>query len=898
MKSLSVKRIGALAAGALMLGASLAAPVNALFDDTGLTKGFFYDSNYNPMVQVVVGEKGLASDSVAAGNIAATIGNLAYYVKSSTATGSGGKAEGEVTIGVSAMGASGKFEQEDDSYTHLTSKFYDDSDGLIFTDETYDYQKGEFVSYSLACDSQTRTEAGILKEGTYANVHCLFCETLCQNALENPDHDMQESIVLDGSGGQIRWYEEGLGNDDPEYLVTEIDKNTIQYQVDTGEIPLTDIKDSDGDEIDFEWRGKFLLFGEEYFVKDIDTDEIDLAKGKTLEDISSEGYTSEYLGYKFKVDHLIYSGDYEVAGILLDVEKPDGTVVQTQISKRANGIVDDIEIAGVYAAESDAVATANLLVYDTGTNIHLEDGEDIMLGGEVNEYWRVRFGVENKLNSSNIETSDYKDARGSVLENLTITYRHDVVLGEGESLDFPTTYKVSFNGFRTNDFRDSLCSGQGEGNIVIRKDGDYQLLMGFTADDGNRYNDVRLDQGPFTQGDVFMINGRIFKLRDVEEDDDNEQLLRITLEDEIDGGSNEYELMAVDSNQTNGSFILNTIPFVDYDDNTDDYEIEPDEDADDSDVFYSANILGIPMLYSEGDLFLDIPVDLSGSGSNDQMFGVSADQIGVFDDFEDDGNRLFISAVEEMVDLTPAANTEGQTDTDDVLLKIRNEEGEYVYLDLYDRNYDSGSNAYYDNALIAATDDIVDGYDVLPAANTIFWLDEDEDTDLYLPRGGDRFTVDWGGDYEIESVSICHPQDEVDATIFIGTTEEEAVMESLITSDDVGTEVTAGCCSFTVVDFGVEGEASVSVDERIINDVGNLVVAEANADQNKNLIIVGGPVVNGLSTATVDEIRVASGQYVVRKDNKRIIVAGLGAGDTLNAGNALIQWLKDHAHAA
>jgi hypothetical protein len=501
------------------------------------------------------------------------------------------------------------------------------------------------------------------------------------------------------------------------------------------------------------------------------------------------------------------------------------------------------------------------------------------------------------LNSSNIETSEYEDAKGSVLENLTITYRHDVKLEEGESLNFPMTYKFSFNGFRTADFKKSLCSGQGEGNIAIKKDGDYQLLLSLTADDGNRYNDVRLDQGPFTQGDTFMINGRIFKLKNAEEDENNDHLFRITLEDQVDGGSNEYELEAITSNQTNGSFKLNTIPFSDYSENSDEYKIEPDNDIDDSDVYFSPSILGIPMLYSDGDLFLDINVNLSGNGSNSQRFGVSPNQIGVFDNFEDDGNRLFLSAIAEHVDLTPAADTHGQTDTNDVLIKIQNEDNEYAYLDLYDLDFNPDSDTYFDNALIAATRDIATGYDVLPAANTVYWLDDDKDNELILPRGGDRFTVDWGSDYEIEALAICHPMDEVDATIFIGTTEEEAIIESIISSEDVGTEVTAGCCSFTVMEFGIQGNESVSVTQTVVNSVGNLVITEANVDLSKNLIIVGGPAVNGLSTATVDEIRVASGQYVVRKDSKRLIVAGLGAGDTLNAGNSLIKWLKDTVHA-
>ena len=59
---------------------------------------------------------------------------------------------------------------------------------------------------------------------------------------------------------------------------------------------------------------------------------------------------------------------YKINAIILDVEKPDGTVVQTQISKMANGIVDDIEVAGVYAEEADAVATASILLWDTTTH--------------------------------------------------------------------------------------------------------------------------------------------------------------------------------------------------------------------------------------------------------------------------------------------------------------------------------------------------------------------------------------------------------------------------------------------------------------------------------------------------------------------------------------------------
>ncbi|MCX6695330.1 MAG: S-layer protein, partial [Candidatus Altiarchaeota archaeon] len=370
----TLKRIGSIAAGAVMLGAALSGAVSAGMDATGLTKDFFYDAGYNPIVQVVVGSKGLASDSVAAGNIAAVIGNLAYT--STTATGGEATASGKVVLGVSARGASGKYEQASpmnrsdfdgdikiDTNSDNKADFYDDNQGLIFKNTQTTYSKGSFVTYNIACDQQTRTEAAILKEATYNNVHCLFCQTLCLSQLENPSHKFEEKIWIDYT--KIKYYEDGLSTDEAEALAMKVESGAIQYILQTGDIPMNTIDggSASDDQIDFEWRGKFLLFGEEYYTKDVDgLKKIYLAKGKILDDISSEGYTAEYNNYKFKIDHLIYSAEYTVAGILLDVEKPDGTVVQTQVSKMANGIVDDIEIAGVYAEEADAVATASILV--------------------------------------------------------------------------------------------------------------------------------------------------------------------------------------------------------------------------------------------------------------------------------------------------------------------------------------------------------------------------------------------------------------------------------------------------------------------------------------------------------------------------------------------------------
>ncbi len=217
-----------------MLGAALSAPVIAGLDSTGITKGFFYDANYNPIVQIVVGEKGMATDAVAAGNIAATVGNLAYMTQTVTGTGPSYTPTGQVVITTAARGAIGDYVQDTQNHDNPLN-FYDPDTGLYFSgDKTY--EKGDFTSYTLSCDKQTRTEAGLLMEGDYTNIHCLFCHNLCLEALENPSHDMKEKINVNSS--KIYYYEDGINDDKSESLKMAIRRGAISYQVETDYIPM------------------------------------------------------------------------------------------------------------------------------------------------------------------------------------------------------------------------------------------------------------------------------------------------------------------------------------------------------------------------------------------------------------------------------------------------------------------------------------------------------------------------------------------------------------------------------------------------------------------------------------------------------------------------------------
>ena len=81
-------------------------------------------------------------------------------------------------------------------------------------------------------------------------------------------------------------------------------------------------------------------------------------------EVSGEGFITEYSGYAFRINHFIYSSQYAISGVLLDVRKPDGTIVEVQASSAADGLVDDLEIGfpPKYAKEDGKTQTAVIYI--------------------------------------------------------------------------------------------------------------------------------------------------------------------------------------------------------------------------------------------------------------------------------------------------------------------------------------------------------------------------------------------------------------------------------------------------------------------------------------------------------------------------------------------------------
>jgi hypothetical protein len=61
---------------------------------------------------------------------------------------------------------------------------------------------------------------------------------------------------------------------------------------------------------------------------------------------------------------------------------------------------------------------------------------------------------------------------------------------------------------------------------------------------------------------------------------------------------------------------------------------------------------------------------------------------------------------------------------------------------------------------------------------------------IITPYGGDNFTLRWGSDGKLNSLVLCHPQDHLDATYFLGTTENSITSTTTTSSTTIPTTTT------------------------------------------------------------------------------------------------------------
>jgi hypothetical protein len=212
---------------------------------------------------------------------------------------------------------------------------------------------------------------------------------ICQDTVVDLKHTMYETITVNNN---ITRYENGVSIRTLEDAAKQYsESDTIRYSVYADYLPPVFLMNKDKSLVDSRYRGKMIFLSEEYFVKDWNDDEktIKLAKGqeisidnKEFADVNANKNT-----YQFKVNKALYSED-KVAGMIVDVKKPDGTEIQAVSQRSLTAVIGDVEVYTTNLATAGDFVQADIIVYDLSTEITLKEGDVEVFGSD--KEWEVK----------------------------------------------------------------------------------------------------------------------------------------------------------------------------------------------------------------------------------------------------------------------------------------------------------------------------------------------------------------------------------------------------------------------------------------------------------------------------------------------------------------------------
>ena len=138
--------------------------------------------------------------------------------------------------------------------------------------------------------------------GSYANIHRAFYNE-SDDQLQDPPHHMTEGVLFDQS--KISAGSFGLS----------LQSGAVNYYTNFDYIPVPSklLDATTGNPIDYNYRGKMILFGEEYYVREIGYPPgfISAYKATILNNVSNNSFTY-YGGYGFRSNEKLYDCDYDI----------------------------------------------------------------------------------------------------------------------------------------------------------------------------------------------------------------------------------------------------------------------------------------------------------------------------------------------------------------------------------------------------------------------------------------------------------------------------------------------------------------------------------------------------------------------------------------------------------
>jgi len=282
------------------------------------------------------------------------------------------------------------------------------------------------------------------KTDSYANAHRVF--NTSDDRLQNPTHHMTESILFDQSkisatgsgvymqGGAVNYYTSFDYIPVPKRLLDATTQNCVDYA----------------------YRGKIILFGEEYYVREVAYPSyISAYKGMILDNVSNKSF-AYYGGYGFRTDEIVLDCGGEscwLSGANISVRKPTGQIFSNiTVKNYADYAIDNLIIsinALAYVPKGRPIElVSSLLIYNTSTEAVLENGYTLEMAGIVKTGWMVSLFAQKQPFDAGMDIAEYANIAPNqyLLKNATISYTRPVTLNMSNYLNLPAGYKIVSDG--------------------------------------------------------------------------------------------------------------------------------------------------------------------------------------------------------------------------------------------------------------------------------------------------------------------------------------------------------------------------------------------------------------------------------------------------------------------
>ena len=447
MKSLNVKKLAAIAAGAALVGSAVLPMALGAATVHTIEKSDIYDTTTgSPVVNVVVGANSGVSDALWAGNIAATIAKNAVTTATPTCTTTGGGAAGtcSVTLGNVELTVGGTV--------------------------TYEGAK----DYKADLNSNEQEEAFKEVYVTNSNLSTLYNETV--------------SYKWNGSTTSITEQEKLYFNGDAKFdtgsevkdLVMYFNDDALRYVVDLGSgIPVVEsTSDTSKFTDDTDDHIPVVLFGEQYIVSEIDLNTNDpyikLVKSRNKETYKTgESFTvpgaGDYAGQTLTVTvtQIVKTSDQAAYQATFQLTDANGNVIDTQTVSSGEITFQDAMGNDVTATTitvetvaADIATNEGYVELYKGTNaVTLYHGKGYPDESETTPDWVVRFEVDNSTSWTAPLTSVSGSTRltGIEIYNANLyydsdnpVYSKDALLHDAVTVSYPNNYAtLEFEGFES-----------------------------------------------------------------------------------------------------------------------------------------------------------------------------------------------------------------------------------------------------------------------------------------------------------------------------------------------------------------------------------------------------------------------------------------------------------------